>query len=66
MKRELFDIWEDTDDTGPFPWRVQMVNYVAQLRSRPAAESFVESTKKARVLAAKDAVATAFPTRKSK
>ncbi len=44
----LFDIWEDMDDIGPFPYRVQMVNYVVHLPSRMAAERLVESTKKAR------------------
>ena len=48
MKRPLFDIWEDMDDIGPFPWRVQMVNYVAQCRTRVGAEKLVEWTKKAR------------------
>ena len=48
MKRPLFDIWEDMDDIGLFPWRVQMVNYVGYFRSRIGAESFVAATKKAR------------------
>lgn len=47
MKRDIFDIWEDMDDIGPFPYRVQMVNYVGHLPSRVAAEKFVAVTQKA-------------------
>lgn len=44
----LFDIWEDMDDIGPFPYRVQMVNYVGHMPSRTAAEKFIAATQKAR------------------
>jgi hypothetical protein len=49
MKHELFDIWEEENSTDPlFRWCAKLVNYVGRFRSRAAAESFVESTKKAR------------------
>lgn len=51
MTHQLFDIWEEKDVA--FPWRAQLVNYVGQFRSRPAAESFVESTRKCREDSAK-------------
>jgi hypothetical protein len=67
MKRELFDIWEEPQPyhLSVMPWRVQLVNYVGSFPTRHYAEQFVESTKKARVLAEKSGVA-AVPTRKSK
>jgi hypothetical protein len=66
MKRELFDIWEQSGYAGVYPWRVQLVNYVGTFETRRDAEKFIESTKKARVLAAKDAGVAAVPIRKSK
>ena len=56
MKRELFDIWEEPNSGTIFPWRAQMVNFVANLPTRVAAESFVESIKKARAQDAKSVV----------
>jgi len=48
MKRPLFDIWEDMDDIGPSPWRVQMINYVAEFTTKTQAEKFVAATERAR------------------
>jgi hypothetical protein len=45
MARELFDIWEDT---GANPFRLQLVNYVAQFPSQGAAERYVEAVKRHR------------------
>lgn len=55
MKRPLFDIWEDaTTALGPLvPWKVQLVNYVGSFPTREHAESFVATTKRLRVQAAK-------------
>jgi hypothetical protein len=53
MKRELFDIWEEPNAGTIFSWRAQMVNYVANMPTRAAAERFVESIKKARAQDAK-------------
>lgn len=52
MKRQLFDIWQDTETTGA-PWRAQMVNYVAHFRDEDSAKRFVDATRKAREQAAK-------------
>ena len=66
MKRELFDIWEEEVPARPErPWHAQMVNYVGHFPTHHVAEQFVESTKKARVLAAKSGVAE-VPKKKSK
>ena len=53
MKRPLFDIWEDMNDIGPTPWRVQLVNYIGHFTTQAKAESFVETTKKLREQVAK-------------
>lgn len=54
MARPLFEIWEEPNSRDPlFPWCVQLVNYVGRFRSRPAAESFAESTKVVRAQDAK-------------
>lgn len=45
---KLYDIWLEPDpdpnptDKNYFPWKVQMVNYVANIRSEAAAKQFVE------------------------
>jgi hypothetical protein len=75
MKHELFDIWEEPTIAPPqrvpwtppesMAWRVQLVNYVGAFPTRHYAEQFVESTKKARVLAEKSGVAE-VPKKKSK
>ena len=64
MKRELFEIWEDADDIGPFPYRAQLVGYVGHFASKPLAESFVASIKTHREREAKS-VATSTETARS-
>ena len=67
MKRELFDIWEETEPDGAviFPFRVQLVNYVGRFPTLGRAESFVATTKRLREQAEKSVV-NAAPSRKSK
>jgi hypothetical protein len=49
MSHERFEIWEETDSAFPqWPWRAQVVNYVARFASRESAESFVKSVKEYR------------------
>ena len=43
MARELFDIWEED---GLNPFRLQLVNYVGQFRSKEAAERYAEAVKR--------------------
>lgn len=46
MKRALYDIWEEAAPVWPDkPWRVQMVNYVAQFSSFDIAERFIAAIK---------------------
>lgn len=58
MARPLYDIWEDMDDIGPFPWRAKLVNYIGQFATRAQAERFVAATKKAREQAVKSGAMT--------
>lgn len=45
----LFDIWEDKSPlNGKYPWRAQLVKYVAEFSTKAAAERFVEAVKKTR------------------
>lgn len=53
MKRELFDIWETEPDRQVFRWHVQMVNYVARVPSKEAAEKLVAATMRCREQEAK-------------
>lgn len=48
MSHARYDIWEEPNVNIAFPWRVQMINYVASVSSREAAERLVEATKKYR------------------
>ena len=57
--RELFDIWEE--ETGANPFRLQLVNYVAQFPSQGAAERYAEAVKRHRATLAP---APAVPTKK--
>lgn len=46
MSHERYDIWEDKNSLYPqWPWRAQMVNYVARFMTQEGAERFVTATK---------------------
>jgi len=49
MKPELFSIWEEpTPLKLSLPWRVQLVNYIAQFPTEADAQKYVDSVKKER------------------
>jgi hypothetical protein len=52
MKRQLFDIWQDTETTYT-PWCAQMVNYVGGFETEEMAKRCVDATRKVREQAAK-------------
>lgn len=47
MAHERFEIWEDNTSTvfPQWPWRAEMVNYVARFETREKAERYVDSVK---------------------
>jgi hypothetical protein len=49
MVHKLGGIWEEEHPTiAQFPWRMQLVNYVAQFATKEAAERYWAATEKIR------------------